>query len=108
MIKYEPAIGPLPKFLERKPGDTGRKMRAQRKAPWKPTKVMREASEKTEAKRQIDADRPLVLAAVKDGADTFGKIRKATGLETKTINKALRHYLKNRYVFKIGRRYEAP
>ncbi len=108
MTKHDPTIGPLPKFLKRKPGDTGRKMYAKRKVPWKPTKAMKEAAEKDTAKRQIEADRPKVLAAIKDGADTFGKIRKATGLETKTINKALRHYLKNRYVFKIGRRYEAP
>ncbi len=105
MTKHDPAIGPLPKFLERKPGDTGRKMRAQRKAPWEPTKVMREVAEKDAAKRQIDADRPLVLAAVKGGADTMGKIRKATGLETATINKALRYYVKARYIHKSGRRY---
>ncbi len=105
MTKHDPAIGPLPKFLERKPGDTGRKMRAQRKVPWKPTKVMREVAEKDAAKRQIDADRPMVLAAVRDGADTFGKIRKITGLETATINKALKYYIKHRYIIKTGRRY---
>ncbi len=105
MTKHDPAIGPLPKFLERTKGDTGRKMYAKRKAPWKPTKAMREASEKTEAKRKVEGGRPLVLAAIKDGADTFGKIRKATGLETATINKALKYYIKARYIIKAGRRY---
>ncbi len=90
MTKHDPAIGPMPKFLERKPGDTGRKMSAKSKEPWKPTKAMREASEKTEAKRKVEGDRPMVLAAVKDGAETFGKIRKTTGLETATIIKALK------------------
>ncbi len=105
MTKYDPAIGPMPKFLERKPGDTGRKMSAKSKAPWKPTKAMREASEKTEAKRKVEGDRPLVLAAVKDGADTFGKIRIETRLGNRTIIKALKYYIKHRYIIKAGRRY---
>ncbi len=107
MTKHDPAIGPLPTFLKRTEGDTGRKMAAKRKAPWKPTKVMRKVAKKDAAKRKVEADRPKVLAAIKDGADTFGKIQKATGLESKTIWKAMRYYIKHRYITKTGRRYTA-
>ncbi len=107
MSKHDPDIGPLPKFLKRTKGDTGRKMHTKRKAPWKPTDAMKSAAKKDAAKRKVETDRPLVLKAIKEGADTFGKIQKATSLEQKTIWKALRYYIKHRYIFKTGRRYTA-
>ncbi len=103
---WQDDIGPLPKFLERTHGNTN-KMSAKRKAPWKPTKAMKSAAKKDSAKRKVEADRPLVLKAIKEGADTFGKIQKATSLEQKTIWKALRYYIKHRYILKSGRRYAA-
>lgn len=107
MTNYDPAIGPLPTFLKRVPGDTGRKMYTKRKTSWKPTKAMKQKASKDAAKRKVDADRPLVLKAIQDGADTFGKIQKATSLEHKTIWKAIRFYIKHRYILKTGRRYAA-
>jgi hypothetical protein len=47
--------------------------------------------------------RAPVLAAVIDGADTFGKIRKATGLDPTFIHAALRFH--RRRIVLTGKRY---
>ena len=52
--------------------------------------------------------RPLVMKAVKSGADTFGKIRQDSGVEEdKLIRSALRYFVKNSRIEKVGRRYYA-
>ena len=52
-------------------------------------------------------EEPAVLIAIRGGADTFGKIVKATGLDTTTIRKALNYYVYWLLITKTGRRYTA-
>ena len=53
---------------------------------------MRAAEALAAAKRIREAARPIVYAAVLDGADTFGKIRKVTGLAAQAIRAALLYW----------------
>ncbi len=95
-------IGPMPAFLVR---DTRTTRRAPRKrSPWQITKGMKEATRRERRRLEFEAARGPVLAAVRAGADTLGKIRKATGLETLAIKSALNHYI-GRRIRRVGKRY---
>ena len=53
-----------------------------------------------------EAARATVLKAIQGGADTFGKIRKETGIEDDSlIRSALRLYINSGRVSQDGRRY---
>ena len=55
-----------------------------------------------------EAARATVLKAIKNGADTFGKIRKETGIDDDSlIRSALRRYVNSGRVEQNGRRYHA-
>ncbi len=111
-------IGPRPDFLDRTPGDV-RPVRRQRKG-WKPTKAAKAAAARDREKRTQEAARPTVYAAVKAGADTLGKIRKALDPlwhlkgdiqrreHNKTIRAALRFYIKRHKrprIVRVDKRY---
>ena len=100
-------IPELPSFLDRFPGDTGPQRRPRRKV-WRPTPAMQKQAQWDAKKREKIAARPTVFAAVKDGAETFNALRKATGLDPSHIRSALRFYLNQaRAIRKIDRRYYA-
>jgi hypothetical protein len=69
-----------------------------------PDSVKKQMARKAKRKAREDARRP-VLWAVQGGADTVGKIRKVTELETSIVQGALKHLIKVRQVAKVGRRY---
>lgn len=94
----------VPKFLRRVPGDVKPAPRGPRK-DWTETgsaKVTAEISKKRIAREEAKA---TVRMAVKEGADTFGKIRKAVDLEDNLIKSALKFNIRRRFIFKSGRRY---
>ena len=95
----------IPDFLRRTLGKTKRRRRP-RKA-WHMTAAMKAAAQKDQAQREKAAARPGVLQAVEAGADTFGKIRKATELPDPWIQSALRFHVKERAILKDGKRYHA-
>ena len=100
-------IGPRPVFLDRQRGDVA-KARRPNPCKWRPTKTQEAAA--AQARKKIDGVRARgpVLAAVGAGADTFGKIRKVTGIEASIIRAALRfHITKSRAITKVGARYYA-
>ena len=95
----------IPAFLVRVAGDTGPVRRPRRKA-WRTTPAAKKQAVRDAKKRERDAARPVVFAAVKDGAETFQAIRKATGLGSSITHSALRHFVnKRRAIRKDGRRY---
>ena len=97
----------MPDFLRRSPGKTRR--RQQPRKPWKTTPAMKAVAARDVEKRAKIAARPVVCTAVEAGAETFGQIRKATGLDGPTIRSALRFYVnRQRYIVKTGRRYHVP
>lgn len=75
--------------------------------PWKWT--LTPAMQAQTAKDKINAERAAacepVLLAVLDGQTTVGKIKKATGLETAMVQRALRTLIRKRAVAKMGRQY---
>ena len=81
--------------------------RQQPRTTWRATPVMKAAAQKDQARREKIAARPVVLRVIEDGADTFGKIRNATGLSDPWIQSALRFHVKERAVLKTGKRYQA-
>ncbi len=94
----------IPDFLRRTPGKT-KPVRRPRK-PWKTTPAMKAVAARDAEKRARIAARAVVCAAVEAGAETFGQIRKATGLDGPTIRSALRFYVnRQRYITKTGRHY---
>ena len=95
----------MPDFLRRSPGKT--KPVRQPRTAWHVTPAMKAAAQKDQDRRQKIAARPVVLRAIEDGADTFGKLRKATNLADPWIQAALRHHVKERAILKTGRRYHA-
>ncbi len=95
----------IPDFLRRSPGKT--KRRQQPRDTWRMTPAMKTAAQKDQARREKIAARPVVLRAVEDGAETFGKVRKATGLSDPWIQSAIRHHVKERAILKTGKRYYA-
>ncbi len=97
-------IGNIPDFLRRTSGKT--KRRQQPRKVWRVTPAMQDAAQKDRARREKIAVRPVVLRAVKDGADTFGKIRKATSLPDPWIQSALRFHVRERAIVKAGKRYQ--
>ena len=84
-------IGNIPAFLRRTPSKT-KPARRPRKS-WKTTPAMKAVAARDAEKRARIAARPAVCAAVEAGAETFGQIRKATGLDGPTIRSALRFYV---------------
>ncbi len=100
-------LGDIPDFLRRTPGKT--KRAPQPCKSWKTTPAMKAVAARDAEKRAKIAARPAVCTAVEAGAETFGQIRKATGLDGPTIRSALRFYVnRQRYTTKTGRRYHAP
>ena len=95
----------IPAFLRRTPGDTKPVQRL--RTVWHVTPVMKAAAQKDQERRQKIAARPVVLQAIADGAETFGQIRKATGLSDPWIQAALRFHVRERAVLKTGKRYHA-
>ena len=93
----------IPDFLRRSPGKAKRRQRPRK--VWRMTPAMKVAAQKDQARRQKIAARPAVLRAVENGADTFGKVRKATNLSDPWIQSALRFYVRERAVLKAGKRY---
>ncbi len=93
-----------PVWLTRVPGDT-KPIRNRARKKWAATPAMKEAIEKDRVKWEKLEARPAVRKAVKGGADTLGKIRKETGLETDYIMAALRFYQKTHAIFRHGKRY---
>ena len=68
---------------------------------------MKAAAQKDQDRRQKIAARPIVLQTIEGGADTFGKVRKATNLADPWIQAALRFHVKERAILKTGKRYHA-
>ena len=99
-------LNDIPDFLRRTPGKT--KRRQQHRTTWRMTPAIKVAAKKDQARREKIAARPVVLRAIEDGADTFGKIRKATDLSDPWIQAALRFYVKERAILKTGKRYDVP
>ena len=93
-------IGELPAFLKRAPGDSKPAPKAQSTAWWKNPWAKRDRQ-----RRARLAARGDVRTAVERGADTMGKIRKATGLGRPTVRAALRFYTRARVIERRGRRY---
>lgn len=93
----------IPDFLRRTPGDT--KPGRRRRNVWRTTPAMKDAARQDRERREKIAGRPVVLQAVADGADTFGKIRKATSLPNPWIQSALRFHVKGHAILKTGKRY---
>ena len=81
-------LGDIPDFLRRTPGKAKRRQRPRK--VWRVTPAMKAAAQKDQTQREKIAARPMVLRAIEDSADTFGKIRKATGLSDPWIQSALR------------------
>lgn len=100
----ETLVRERPSFLTRTPGDT-KPVRRPCPNSWKVSPLMKEAIEKDRKKREKIEARPAVRKAVKAGADTVGKIRKATDLETSYIQAALRFYMKIHKILRVGKRY---
>ncbi len=96
-------IGPRPDFLDRTPGDV-RPVRRQRKG-WKATPLMKLAKKHAKEIRATEDARASVHAAVRDGADTLGKVRKATGLDNQAIRATLRFYIGCDVIRRVGKRY---
>ena len=95
----------IPDFLRRTPNKT--KRRQQPRTAWHVTPAMKAAAQKDQDRRQKIAVQPIVLQAIEDGADTFGKVRKATNLADPWIQAALRFHVKERAILKTGKRYHA-
>lgn len=98
----------VPDFLVRKPGTTCKSAWPTPKTnPWKwvMTQAMRDAIEKGKITEQRAEDCKTVLLAVLAGHSTVGQIRKASGMETKPVQRALKTLRKCRSVAKIGRQY---
>ena len=95
--------GNIPDFLRRSPGKT--KRRQQPRSVWRVTPAMKAAAQKDQARREKIAARPVVLRAIEAGAETFGKIRKATDLPDPWIQAALRFQVKEHAILKTGKRY---
>ena len=98
-------IGNIPDFLRRSPGRTKRATRP--RTVWHVTPAMKAAAQKDQERCEKIAARPVVLRAVEDGAETFGQIRKATGLSDPWIQSAIRFHVKERAILKTGKRYFA-
>ena len=97
----------IPAFLVRVADDV-KPQRSPRRTVWRPTPLERKQAQRDARKRERDAARPVVFAAIKDGAETFQAIRKATGLGSSITHSALRHFVnKRRTIRKIDRRYFA-
>ena len=95
----------IPDFLRRTSGKT--KPATRPRKTWRVTPAMKVAAQKDQARRQKAEARPVVLRAIEDGADTFGKVRKATGLPDPCIQAALRFHVKAHAILKTGKRYHA-
>jgi hypothetical protein len=95
----------IPGFLRRTSGKTKRRQRP--RTAWRMTPAMKAAAQKDQARRQKIAARSVVLQAVEEGADTFGKVRKATDLSDAFIQSALRFHVKERAILKAGKHYHA-
>ena len=95
----------IPDFLRRSPGQI--KRRRQSGTVWHVTPAMKAAVQKDQERREKIAARPAVLRAVEDGAETFGQIRKVTGLADPWIQAAIRFHVKERAILKTGKRYFA-
>ena len=93
----------IPDFLRRAPGNAKRAPRPRN--VWRPTPAMKVAAQEDRKRREKIAARPAVLQAVEAGADTFGKIRTATGLPDPWIQSALRFHIKERAILQTGKRY---
>ena len=98
-------LNDIPDFLRRTPGKTRR--RQQPRKVWRITPAMKATAQNDRARREKIAARPVVLRAIEDGADTFGKIRKATDLSDPWIQSALRFHVKERAILKTGKHYHA-
>jgi len=102
-------IGPMPEFLKRVPGNTApvrtAPVRKRRCKAWRTTPAMKKQAKRDAEKRERIAARPIVRRAVEAGADTLGKIRKATELETACVRAALRFYIRLRAIERNGKRY---
>ena len=97
-------IGNIPAFLRRTPGDT--KPAGRRRNVWCTTPAMKAAAQQDRERREKIAARPVVLQAIANGADTFGKIRRATSLPDPWIQSALRFHVRERAIVKAGKRYQ--
>ena len=95
----------IPDFLRRTPGKI--KRAPQPRTVWRATPAMKATAQKDRERREKIAARPAVLQAVEAGADTFGKIRTATGLSDPWLQSALRFHVKERTILKTGKRYYA-
>ncbi len=93
----------IPDFLRRTPDNI--KPAPRPRTVWRVTPAMKATAQKDRERREKIAARPVVLQAVEAGADTFGKIRKATGLPNPWIQSALRFHMKERAILKTGKRY---
>ena len=96
----------IPDFLVRTPDNTPKPTRLANSWPrWTTTPAMKAQAAKTKIKAEKAAACEPVLLAVLDGQTTVGKIKKATELDTKMIQQALRALIKRRAVAKLGRQY---
>ncbi len=97
----------IPAFLIRKPGDVRTVFSVPEECKRTAFGPIAQANIKRLNKVAArEKARGTVLKAIKAGADTFGKIRKATGIEDDgLIRSALRRYINNGRVEQNGRRY---
>lgn len=102
--EFDPTIPP---FLLRPAPKKKRRATRQAKPRWKmPTGDMKRLREKRDATVLKEDTRPRVLRAIRDGADTFGKIRKAVPDTPDTIlRSAIRYQLKLHAIRQEGKRY---
>ncbi len=102
-LGFDPGIGEIPKFLIRDPNIHTRST-PKRRQKFRMTPIMKAAAARDSERRAKEAARWPVRDAIYAGADTLGKIRKVTGLETGHIRAALRVLCK-RDVDRVLRRY---
>ncbi len=95
----------VPSFLVRTAENTPKGRFGANPWKWQMTEAMQAQIDKDKIKAERAAACEPVLLAVLDGHHTVGKIKKATGLETKMIQRALRTLIRKRAVAKLGRQY---
>lgn len=95
----------VPSFLVRTAENTPKAQFEGNPWKWQMTPAMEAQIEKDRVKAKKVAACTPVLLAILDGQSTVGKIKKATGLETKLVQQALLMLIRKRAVAKLGRQY---
>ncbi len=105
MEGYTPLDLAVPGFLVRTAENTPKAKFGGNPWKWVTTPAMQAQLDKDKIKAERAAACEPVLLAILAGQTTVGKIKKATGLETAMVQRALRALIKKRAVAKLGRQY---